>query len=660
MEAAKIDELAYNKRYSGYIKVFYEDRRFGFIQSDGVKTDFGSDAFLSDKELGSFIVGSSVSFSIAANADGKPQARLLEAVTEGPNVIYRGNDGFVKVGDPEATTTSKDKRYFGFISAFYPERNFGFIKSDEVTVEFGCDAFLCGESGVIQPNAKISFKVRTDKKGRPQARYVELIEDPLATAAAAMAASAATTPQIQAAKSFGFSEAAPSGFSSGPPQPSSDLAVAGDDAGAKRRRRSGWDEPSAAAPQMPLGMPLLQQAQQAPPPPPLPPPVPAEDKEWPEDSPIGQGVEVQGLASRPEMNGKKGIIKDFDADTGRYLVSVDLGEGGWDIGRYFGEFRLKAANIKDSWYGTAIPDACYPLPPKEGAPPPPAAASSAALPGMPPAPADAPPPLPLSVFSAPPIPGLPQPPATPLAAAPIFTQPVVPGGSNLIGKAVEVQGLSARPEMNGMKGYVTAFDGELGRFCVDIEGGRGEFKLKPDNLKDLSAAQSLAQPDDAGQILKGTYSMGYNGMLMKICPISANDKKLLLADMAEGMSKIQTDTGCTCNIETPKDGLEIPLLMLTGALEQITMAENKIRTFLMIESQDILDDTEERNWHSSLDDKFERIWAKSGKAKPKDSEPNNQWSDKGWSEPKSSWKSGWDGSSSDGATPWGLARSMAG
>ena len=69
-------------RRIGTITHFYPDKQYGFIKCDEVKEAYGLDTFLSNLELGPFAVGSTVSFTLVVNKDGKPQARLLRA---GPN-----------------------------------------------------------------------------------------------------------------------------------------------------------------------------------------------------------------------------------------------------------------------------------------------------------------------------------------------------------------------------------------------------------------------------------------------------------------------------------------------------------------------------------------------------------------------------------------------
>lgn len=68
-----IGQAQEQSRYTGTIINFHPDRHFGFIQSP----ELGVDAFLSDKQVGNFQVGDSVTFEVTYNIQGKPQAQNL-------------------------------------------------------------------------------------------------------------------------------------------------------------------------------------------------------------------------------------------------------------------------------------------------------------------------------------------------------------------------------------------------------------------------------------------------------------------------------------------------------------------------------------------------------------------------------------------------------
>ena len=47
---------------------------------------------------------------------------------------------------------------------------------------------------------------------------------------------------------------------------------------------------------------------------------------------------------------------------------------------------------------------------------------------------------------------------------------------------MQLRGLKAKPELNGQRGVVTGFDAPNGRCSVQLEDGRGPYKIKPGNL----------------------------------------------------------------------------------------------------------------------------------------------------------------------------------
>lgn len=59
--------------YEGTVVTFHRERHYGFIKS----AELGHDAFVSDKQIGSFQVGDNVLFQVAFNAKGQPQAQNL-------------------------------------------------------------------------------------------------------------------------------------------------------------------------------------------------------------------------------------------------------------------------------------------------------------------------------------------------------------------------------------------------------------------------------------------------------------------------------------------------------------------------------------------------------------------------------------------------------
>jgi len=63
-----------------------------------------------------------------------------------------------------------------------------------------------------------------------------------------------------------------------------------------------------------------------------------------------------------------------------------------------------------------------------------------------------------------------------------------------VGTQVEVQGLKSRPDLNGKKGWVTAYDQDADRVEVTFEGSRDKIKVKPANA--VPVAKLQAPPTD--------------------------------------------------------------------------------------------------------------------------------------------------------------------
>merc|ERR1712187_1020014 len=68
---------------------------------------------------------------------------------------------------------------------------------------------------------------------------------------------------------------------------------------------------------------------------------------------IGKMVEVQQLVNKPELNGARGVVKEFHRETGRFTVEVDVGASG------IKEFKLKPENLRE----TILPQMAAATPP---------------------------------------------------------------------------------------------------------------------------------------------------------------------------------------------------------------------------------------------------------------------------------------------------------
>ena len=70
------------------------------------------------------------------------------------------------------------------------------------------------------------------------------------------------------------------------------------------------------------------------------------------------------------------------------------------------------------------------------------------------------------------------------AAAPPPPPPPSPSSPIPISTTVRLRGLQVKPELNGQRGVVTDFDASSGRCSVQLEDGRGPYKIKPENLEE--------------------------------------------------------------------------------------------------------------------------------------------------------------------------------
>lgn len=66
--------------YTGVIRSFNEANRYGFIECEEVKAEYGFDAFLHGKELCGQAVGDTVYFEVGVNSKGQPQALNVQSV----------------------------------------------------------------------------------------------------------------------------------------------------------------------------------------------------------------------------------------------------------------------------------------------------------------------------------------------------------------------------------------------------------------------------------------------------------------------------------------------------------------------------------------------------------------------------------------------------
>ena len=59
-------------------------------------------------------------------------------------------------------------------------------------------------------------------------------------------------------------------------------------------------------------------------------------------------------------------------------------------------------------------------------------------------------------------------------------------GLELLGVSVVINGLVAKPELNGRRGTAVSFDDDKGRYSVEIDGSSTSFTINPCNLSALT------------------------------------------------------------------------------------------------------------------------------------------------------------------------------
>lgn len=181
-----------------------------------------------------------------------------------------------------------------------------------------------------------------------------------------------------------------------------------------------------------------------------------------------------------------------------------------------------------------------------------------------------------------------------------------------IGKMWEVQGLNAKPELNGTKGVVKEFDVATGRYTVELEGGVGSFKLKPDNLrqpqenllaglgiKPIAGVQYVkiegtrpydpfADAQKGGGTGTAAGQSGYvqvpgmpAGSVLKTITCTSNEKGAIIGAGGKQINKIRQDTGAHCTIESRGD-TETSVLTIKGSIMQVEMADKMVQECLAL------------------------------------------------------------------------------
>lgn len=195
------------QRYRGTIKSFSESTGYGFIGGPEVLSSIGKDVFLHSREVIAVTGiepappipnGAAVTFAVAINPRGQPQARELRF--EDPSFIeaqrlarsmgmpipqphtQAGGQKTGNFGDP-SQYVQNGRRFRGFVRTYSPAQGFGFVGGSDVTANFPLNVFLHFKElqpimGYVEkPNVPsgtwVTFTVVMNQKGQPQAREVQ-------------------------------------------------------------------------------------------------------------------------------------------------------------------------------------------------------------------------------------------------------------------------------------------------------------------------------------------------------------------------------------------------------------------------------------------------------------------------------------------------------
>jgi len=163
--------------FSGIVKSFKQDQGYGFISCDETWQLYHSDIFLHQNEAIGLEVGSQVSFRVHLNGRGQPQANSVSAV-----------GGVAKRAKTEADSRSTPDPvhslpmfphgpFIGMVKSYNAETGYGFIECAATKELFLQDVFLHKRQVAqgLDVGSNVSFQVRLNKNGQPQADNVVLL-----------------------------------------------------------------------------------------------------------------------------------------------------------------------------------------------------------------------------------------------------------------------------------------------------------------------------------------------------------------------------------------------------------------------------------------------------------------------------------------------------
>eukprot|EP00931_Biecheleriopsis_adriatica_P115959 TRINITY_DN91694_c0_g1_i1.p1 TRINITY_DN91694_c0_g1~~TRINITY_DN91694_c0_g1_i1.p1 ORF type:complete len:902 (+),score=202.58 TRINITY_DN91694_c0_g1_i1:91-2796(+) len=182
--------------YHGVLAQFSVQKAFGFIKSPAARADFGSDIWVHQKFLtqneGSIQVGESLRFKVKRNARGQAQAMdihkapLPEPASDSGGMkraVSDKDDDEGPTSEPAASSRARagsdDKRFVGTVKFFDHEKGYGFLRCAELHDRWGTDIYV--HKNFINDcvvGDHVSFTVKVNKTGKPQALQVKRCEGP--------------------------------------------------------------------------------------------------------------------------------------------------------------------------------------------------------------------------------------------------------------------------------------------------------------------------------------------------------------------------------------------------------------------------------------------------------------------------------------------------
>jgi uracil-DNA glycosylase len=148
------------RRLSGKITCYYPEKKYGFIRSETIWRTHRKDVLALASQIGAIGVGSVVTFNVTVQTGG------LRA----DNVRAE-----VHTGIPAQAS------FVGIFVAYYPSREYGFIRCSELVCRFGCVAksilALRSDVSSLDMGDCVTFNVIRKADGRLRATAIKLVPD---------------------------------------------------------------------------------------------------------------------------------------------------------------------------------------------------------------------------------------------------------------------------------------------------------------------------------------------------------------------------------------------------------------------------------------------------------------------------------------------------